>query len=244
MAALQTLLSEHGDLSMVASALAALPTLGVVVLCRKIIDAQPMDALGLRFDVRRLGLGLLVGALAVGTVQGWLVGLGAARIVGVLREPQGFTVLGLFPLVFAQSAMEEIVCRGYLMQTLRGRFSTASSVAVVSSFFGALHLLNPGASVLGFTSTVLIGVLFSLVTLQTGSLWLAIGLHTAWNFTLGTIASMAVSGLTLTHLLDVQVDGARWLTGGSYGVEASVLTVVMVAAACAGLLVYPLKPRP
>ena len=240
---IDTLLSGLGDVAMLASALAAIPTYGVVALCRKWMDKAPMADIGLAPDGRALLRGFGAGVAAVGAIFAVLVAAGAVRVAGLAPGAPFARVAGLLPLVLLQSGAEEVVCRGYLMRTLMGRYRPVTSVLVVSLLFGALHLLNPGASLVGFVSTTLIGVLFSLVTLQTNGLWTAIGLHTAWNFTLGTLASLPVSGLSLSHLLDIQVSGPRWLLGGAYGIEASLLTLVLIVVACVVLWRRPLKLR-
>lgn len=234
-AALQKVLSQHGEVMMLGAALAAAPTLGAVALCRRTIDRQPWAPLGLTFDGRHLALGLAGGALAVLGLFGVLALTGDLRVVGLTANAPVARAAGLLVLVFLQSGAEEVVCRGYLMRTLMGRYRPATSVAVVSLFFGALHLLNPDASAMSFLQTALIGVLFSLVCLRTGDLWWAIGLHTAWNYTLAVVASLPVSGMTLPHLLDVEVVGRPWLTGGAYGLEASVLTLALISTGCAAV---------
>jgi len=231
-ASLQALMGRHGDVMMLGSAVSAVPILGVVLLCRRTIDQQPWAGLGLTFNARHLALGFAAGAAAVFGIFGLLALTGDLRVLGVTANAPVARIVGLLAAVFLQSGSEELICRGYLMRTLMGRYRPATSVALVSVFFGALHLLNPDASAMSFVQTTLIGVLFSLVTLRTDGLWWAIGLHTAWNYTLAVIASLPVSGMTLSHLLDVEVVGPAWLTGGSYGLEASVLTLALVTGGC------------
>lgn len=240
--ALLDLITRNGDLMMLASAVAAFPVIGVVVLCQRFIDGQPLELLGVRFNAREFAVGAAAAAATVLALLSLLVLLGHASISGLTEPWPWLRVVGLLPLVLLQSGTEELVCRGYLLRTSLRVLGPVSSTALVSLFFGALHLLNPETSVLSFASTVLIGVLFSIVTLKTNSLWVAIGLHTAWNFTLGTIASLPVSGLRLSHLFEVTVEGPHWLTGGGYGLEASVL-MVLVPALASVLLALRLRPR-
>ena len=74
----------------------------------------------------------------------------------------------------------------------------------------------------GLVNTVAIGILLSIVYLRTRALWLPWGFHFAWNTVLGLVLGLPVSGL---RLFNVAVHGAasgpKWLTGGSYGIEAS-----------------------
>lgn len=240
--ALLDLITRNGDVMMLASAVAAFPTIGVVVLCQRFIDGQPLELLGVRFNARDFAVGAAAATITVLALLSLLVLLGNASISGLTEPWPLLRVVSLLPLVLLQSGTEELVCRGYLLRTSLRVLGPVSSTALVSLFFGALHLLNPDTSLLSFSSTVLIGVLFSIVTLKTNSLWAAVGLHTAWNFTLGTIASLPVSGLRLSHLFDVSVEGPLWVTGGGYGLEASVLMVAVPAVASV-LLALRLRPR-
>jgi uncharacterized protein len=70
--------------------------------------------------------------------------------------------------------------------------------------------------------------------LLTRRLWLCVGIHFAWNFTQGGVFSAAVSGGKTTGLLQGQMVGPAWLTGGAFGAEASL--VALVVCAVAGLL--------
>jgi hypothetical protein len=96
--------------------------------------------------------------------------------------------------------------------------------------FGAVHLNNPGASVWGFLNTIVVGVLLSVAYLRTRSLWLPWGLHFGWNFALGAVFGLPVSGLNdFSVMLTSSAQGPRWLTGGAYGMEASATgTLVLV----------------
>jgi len=71
--------------------------------------------------------------------------------------------------------------------------------------------------------------------LLTRRLWLGIGLHAAWNYTQGTVFSGIVSGnAPPTGLWVSSVEGPDWLTGGSFGLEAS--PVALLVGSTAGVL--------
>jgi hypothetical protein len=117
---------------------------------------------------------------------------------------------------------EELMFRGYPFQRLVEGIGAAGSIVVFSVLFGVVHLSNPGATLWGLGNTVAIGVLFSVVYLRTGSLWMPWGLHLAWNTALGLVLGLPVSGLRLFNVaVHGTASGPRWLTGGSYGIEAS-----------------------
>jgi hypothetical protein len=79
------------------------------------------------------------------------------------------------------------------------------------------------------------GILLALAYVVTRRLWFAIGTHAAWNFTQGGIFGLAVSGHGSEGLLIGRTSGPEWLTGGKFGPEASVISIVVCLAA-SGLL--------
>jgi len=76
--------------------------------------------------------------------------------------------------------------------------------------------------------TIVVGALLALAYLRTGALCLPFGIHLGWNLTLGLVYAPPVSGITLFAVLNQgHADGPTWLTGGDYGIEAS-LTGMLV----------------
>jgi membrane protease YdiL (CAAX protease family) len=120
------------------------------------------------------------------------------------------------------SLAEELMFRGYPFQRLVEAIGPTGAIGVFSILFGVVHLSNPGASVWGLTVTVAIGVLLSVTYLRTHALWLPWGIHFAWNTVLGLVLGLPVSGLRLFNVaVHATASGPKWLTGGSYGIEAS-----------------------
>lgn len=134
-------------------------------------------------------------------------------------------------VLFTGSLAEELMFRGYPFQRIVEAIGAPGAIASFSVLFALVHFLNPGASPLGMLNTVLIGVVLSFAYLRTRALWLPWGFHFAWNSALGLVFGLPVSGL---HLFNVAVratpSGASWLTGGAYGLEASVPGAVAVIA--------------
>ena len=119
-----------------------------------------------------------------------------------------------------------------LTGVVSGPFAT---ILPTSLIFGLMHSANPGASSLGIINTVAWGILLGWAVWRTGALWLPIGLHFGWNVMLPLLGSnlsgltMGVTGYTLAWNV-----GVLW-SGGSYGVEGSMLTTAVVVALFAGL---------
>lgn len=99
---------------------------------------------------------------------------------------------------------------------------------LTSVLFGASHLLNPNASVLGAAAVAVeAGGMLTGAYLATRSLWLPIGLHFGWNFAAAGVFSTEVSGNGASEgLLDATTSGPVLITGGEFGPEGSVYAVL------------------
>jgi hypothetical protein len=96
--------------------------------------------------------------------------------------------------------------------------------------FGFSHLNNPNATVWSAIAIALeAGVSIGAVYMATRSLWFAMGMYTAWNFLQGSIFGVAVSGTgaPTDSLFQPLIQGNHWLAGGAFGIEASVIAVVL-----------------
>ena len=125
---------------------------------------------------------------------------------------------------------EEFLFRGYALYTLSTGIGFWPAAVLLSAFFGAVHLTNAGETWIGGLSAALIGLFFCFTVRRTGSLWFAIGLHAAWDYSESFIYSVPDSGAMVPgHLLNSSFHGPRWLTGGTVGPEGSALVFVVIA---------------
>ncbi len=156
----------------------------------------------------------------------------------------GVARLALVLLVLlAGSLAEELMFRGYPFQRLVEAIGPGGAILVFSALFGLVHLTNPGASFWGLLDTVVIGIVLSLAYLRTGALWLPWGFHFAWNATLGLVFGLPVSGLRLFNaVIHTTANGPSWLTGGAYGLEASLPGALVVLLALLIVWRAPLRP--
>jgi len=130
--------------------------------------------------------------------------------------------------IFFGAMGEELLFRGYAFQLLIRSIGPFSTILPTSVIFGLMHSWNPNATGMGIVNTVTWGVLLGFTVWRTEALWLAIGLHFGWNITLPLLGSN-LSGFTMGvtgYALKWKV-GVLW-SGGSYGVEGSVLTTLIV----------------
>lgn len=197
-------------------------------------ERRPATELAGRHAVRELGAGLLTGAMLVTAVVALLMAVGGYRIAG----NNGLSLPVVTPLAMMTfvGVLEEVLSRGIVFRIVEQSLGSWAALAISSLLFGLAHLPGASASVLAIVITVVAGVLFGAAYLLTRRLWLAIGIHIAWNYTLGSIYSIAVSGREAKGLLEGTVAGPDWLTGGAYGLEGSVFTLIVLASVAAYLL--------
>ena len=211
-------------------------SLGAGFICSRLIEGLPWQALGLALHsgwLRDLIAGSAIGiaslalATAIATAGG---GLHFSFFAAGLF-PQVAKTLALSAAIFIIAALaEEALFRGYPLQTLSRARLAWLGVLLTSVPFAAVHLNNPnGGQVLAFVNTSLAGVWLAAAYLRTRSLWFPLGVHWAWNWALGSLFGLPVSGITriAPHPLLQATDlGPAWLTGGSYGIEGGLACTV------------------
>lgn len=154
-----------------------------------------------------------------------------------IQQISSTVILGMVGSLIAflvQGATEEIVVRGWLFPVISVRSRVWIGVAVTSLLFGFLHLLNPGITVLSISNIILVGVFAAFYVLKENSLWGICAWHSIWNWAQYNIYGFAVSGTSIysTPLFKSTTNGPKSLHGGTFGIEGSVITTIMLAVAC------------
>ncbi|CEG29429.1 CPBP family intramembrane glutamic endopeptidase [Bacillus sp. B-jedd] len=144
-------------------------------------------------------------------------------------------IIGSFITACSAGIIEEVLFRGYLFKILEEKWNVTIAVFVNSGVFGALHLLTGnGQQLLDICLTLIAGVLagtmFSLIVYRTGSVWNAVVVHIIWNFFINSNMVKFVlendksqSSLILFRFKSDSV----WITGGAFGIEASIPAILM-----------------
>jgi membrane protease YdiL (CAAX protease family) len=150
--------------------------------------------------------------------------------VHLSTAPRSFWLLLLNLATLAVAALtEEVAFRGYPFRSLIDAVGPTGATIMMALLFGAVHMLNNDATWTSVFITMLAGVLLSIGWLRTHGLWLPWGLHFAWNTSMGIVFGLPVSGITdFSSVVRTRAIGPLWLTGGYYGPEASVFTVVAI----------------
>ncbi len=168
--------------------------------------------------------------------------IGACSVLVIASTDLRYAAGGGFPwaellAVYVPAAVhEELLFRGYPYQKVR-TVSRGGAIAFTSLLFAAAHGRASGITLLAMTNLLLAGVLLALAYEVYGRLWFPIGIHAAWNILSGPILGYNVSGyVSRTTVLELRGEGAPWLTGGEFGIEASVWMAVVEIVAIAVLM--------
>ena len=145
--------------------------------------------------------------------------------------------------------IEEILFRGYLFKIIEDKWNVATAVIVTSSFFGALHLLTVNEQQLldicmTFIAGTLAGTMFCLIVYKTGNVWNAVVVHILWNFFFSSkmVQFVLENGKNHPSLVLFQFKSdSVWITGGTFGIEASIPAIVMYVLTIVWLAFY--KPK-
>lgn len=219
------------------------------VLLALIMDRKSPMAMGLQPQ------GSIADFLSGGLVGGFifLCALAAAFFGGWANIDMRFAGFSMTAMALGAvgttlaAAGEEVMLRGYVLQELMSKFSTAASVIVSSLFFTALHanaFLNNDMAPVGALNIFLASVLLSLAYLATRTLWLPIGIHTGWNFVQGPLLGINVSGNDLgAGWHPVTLSGPALMTGGSFGFEGSLLGVIGPALGILMMVMFRRRER-
>lgn len=205
-------------------------------LCTRWLEGLPWRALGLTLHAhwsRDFVAGSLIGIASLALATAIAATAGGLRFTAsprtMLLQVVQTLVLSAVLFIFAALA-EEALFRGYPLQTLTRANLAWLAILLTSVPFAFIHLQNPNV-VKGFTfiNTALAGVWLAVAYLRTRSLWLPLGVHWAWNWALGSLFGLPVSGITTiapNPLLRGTDLGPAWLTGGSYGIEGGVACTI------------------
>lgn len=208
----------------------ALPVVAVIAYRFYVrrIEKRPLSELSSDGAARELGGGLLTGAALFTTVIAVIAAAGSYTVTGLgtLTGP-AFILLASI----AAGVMEEIIFRGIIFRLTESAFGTLAAMAASAVLFGAAHVFSPHPTLLALVAIALeAGILLACAYVVTRRLWFPIGIHAAWNFAQGGVFGMAVSGNRSKGWLEGVTSGPEWLTGGEFGPEASLVSIVVCFA--------------
>ncbi len=232
-------LEDHVMFLLAMSLGALLSVVGFIITTRYLSQRKVFEFSGFK-ALRELGIGLVIGAVLVSIPVLVLWALGMYTVTGVGFTPAMFSALAIG---IGAGFMEEILFRGVFLRLVERATGTWAALALSALAFGLVHASNPNVSLLGsVTIGVEAGLLLGATYLVTRRLWMAIGVHAAWNFVQGGVWSSPVSGLEQDPgLIHGTFSGPEILTGGAMGIEGSILALIVCLIAAVLLLRTTMK---
>ena len=211
----------------------AIPMTLSIFLSRRYLDHRSFGSLGLKLDwlaIMDMVYGIIITFGMIGLIYGGLSFLGWIKFLGFAwQNAPPLKVVGNFALMIFIFIIvgwsEELLSRGYHLQTITSGLGKFWGVILSSAIFGLLHLQNPNATLISTMGIFLAGFFFALGYLRTGQLWLPIGMHFGWNLFEGSVFGFPVSGLEVYKLVQIQITGPDIWTGGKFGPEAGIVIV-------------------
>ncbi|MEY2113626.1 CPBP family intramembrane glutamic endopeptidase [Rhodanobacter sp. FW106-PBR-R2A-1-13] len=213
----------------------ALVPLAAYLILVKLVERRALVELAPRSLLPQGLLGALCGLLLFSAVVAVLWLAGSYQVSAF--QPHAPWLGALLVVGLGAGIGEEIVFRGVLFRIVEEGLGTWWALGISALLFGAIHLANPGATLWSSAAIAIeAGLLFGMVYHVTRSLPVCMGLHAAWNFAQGTIYGIPVSGTPADGWLVSTRSGPDWLTGGTFGAEASVVALALCSLGTLGLL--------
>jgi len=199
-------------------------------------------------ELRPATLAIMLGGASGGLLMAismlLVLALGAYEITAYRGLQHG--LLGIAGLIVIAATLEEIAYRCILFRILEAVWGTVPALCLQSVIFALGHLENiEGRAsmqelVTMIVSVTLTGALWTLVFVLSRNLWAAAANHAAWNFTI-ILSGLPLSGIEDWRRMAPMVGeyrGPVWLTGGLFGPESSIVTIVMLAVTVAAMLYW------
>jgi membrane protease YdiL (CAAX protease family) len=217
-----------------------------VWIARRALDHRSFGSLGLRLSGRAgmdVVAGMCIAMFVMAVIFAAESGLGWLTLTGFAWSSQSASQVVFNSLVYLAIFIlvgwsEELMSRGYHLQTLASGLNLVWGLVLSSTIFGVLHLANPNASLASVGGIFLAGLFLGYAYIRTRQLWLSIGLHIGWNFFEGVVFGFPVSGLDVYGLLRTRISGPQLWTGGAFGPEAGLIVAPALLAGAVLIWLY------
>ncbi|HET9913291.1 MAG TPA: type II CAAX endopeptidase family protein [Anaerolineales bacterium] len=236
--------SEALNSELVGTLILFLAFTGSVYIARRWLDRRSFSSLGVQLSKQTLpdilaGIGITL--VQMGFIFAVMLGFGWLTVEGFAWEvdPTSVIITGVltfFVVYIFVGWQEELLSRGYHLQTLASGTNLFWGVVLSSAVFGVLHVFNPGATWASTLGIFFAGIYLAYAYIRTKQLWLPIGIHIGWNFFQGVVFGFPVSGTTAYALTRITLRGPELWTGGAFGPEAGL--IVLPSLIVGGVLIY------
>lgn len=211
---------------------------GVSLFYWKLIEKKSLSKMGLTKHFGSYFIGAIMGILLLTISVVAIILTGNIKYYGIFENADIPIIILLIGGFIVQGATEEILCRGIVFHSLKEKTSLSIAMDVSTLMFIIPHvssLFDCGViyGVFGIINLLLISNIFTLLTIRFQSIWAACGLHSFWNAILYSVLGLNLSGKdeTITAIFRMQSVEKNIWNGGEYGIEASIVTTLVLAIA-------------
>lgn len=208
----------------------------------KFIEKRSLKSLGFQRVLPDYFLGAGAAVILLETIMAACCITGGIHFDGVNQDTDFIYMIALFGGLAVQGAAEEIMGRGFLMTSLLKKMSVSKAIFWSATAFAFPHFFTLfGAdfkyAFIGVINLYLVSVIFSLLMLCQKNIWISCGLHSVWNFLLYGVFGLTLSGNEsgTAGILAFTVKEFHIVNGGSYGVESSIITTLVLGVTVAAL---------
>lgn len=189
----------------------------------------PWNTLGFRKTgaLKEFFKGWAFGAIVLISCVVFMIIVGAVKIDKVTFNQN--LILKFIPLLVAwliQGNAEEVLTRSLLFAGISHKLNLLAGIIISAFFVTVMHLGNDGIDILPLLDLFVFGVFAALVMIKTKNILLISGFHAAWNCFQGNVFAFPVSGTNVGNaFIHVTTHGPRFLSGGNFGVEGSIISI-------------------
>ena len=210
-----------------------IPILAFIFYTKK-VNKSTSDRIGFDKNYKKIIKGILIGIITVALSICPLILCGAVKYNGLNTNINWLIWILTVFAYFTQSALEEVICRGFILHRLKEKLPVFLAVIISIVFFMIGHLtkmFDAGIIIglIGILNAILISLIFTTLTLKDKNIYAAIGFHWLWNALLYCVIGLNLSGNEASNsLLNLTAEN-EFLTGSSYGIESGIMTTIAYA---------------
>lgn len=211
--------------------------IAIALIYCKFIEKRKLKSIGFNKKVYDYIIGGAIALILLAVIAFACCVTGVMSFNGITSGANALYLIALFAGFLIQGSAEEVICRGFLLPSLSKKTSLPLAIFVSSTAFALPHLpsileADAGFAVIGILNLYLVSVVFSLLFILRSNIYIACGLHSVWNFILYGAMGLSVSGSNSNEnaLMSFNENAENILSGGAYGLEASIITTIALAA--------------
>ena len=219
-------------------------------LFMRIWNGVTFEEIGFRNPEKALNrflFGIFLGFCIISSFFAFFYCFGYVKLLGFVKPPKISIILQEILISLILVYNEELIFRGYMLNTAR-KSGLWYSLLITSLTFGIAHLSNPNINILAILGLTVAGFLLAASFLIYDEIWVPIGLHFMWNLAEEKIFGFPLSGLDpKSWLFSVKLTGPEWITGGNFGPEGGLIPILIELLAILVIIKFWLRrssPQP